>query len=522
MCIPKPLPDAPVGGKAFSVCRTVEGGLRRLPRFGGGSSRGLLVLPGQASTPPRTGLLCQVRQETCRDPLPRRRDAAQGRSGESSSPLTRLLQQHVSGPQEERRDAFHHKSEVIEQRCREGEDQDGNPAGSPKGRLGHLNWPEGCLLSDPHQASLPEIPSLHSAGGSLPVQSSPIQPDLSTEGVHQSHGDSGIHSPPQGHQFLLVPRQLAPSSPIVREMSPAYKRGSPGDDWSQVHSQPGEVRPGSYPEVLLPGRGLQPGWGTGATYLGKGRENSSPVQNSQEASLSGGEISSESLRRDECSCRCHPFGQVTHASTVAVPTQPVAHVHTTFVMQCVSEQLFSGTLKLVEISGEPAITAASAFAKRDWGTLHRQFHDGWGATLHMVQGVWDQTTSDSKSINWLELMTVHLSILHFLDLLKNQSVMIRSDNLVTIYNLDKQGGTHSQDLCYLAWEILQMCHQHKTLVRVQHLNSMFWRISSADPTRRFWWNGPSVQGSSGNHKRTRQSRHRPVHHSPEPPDSGLH
>ena len=41
----------------------------------------------------------------------------------------------------------------------------------------------------------------------------------------------------------------------------------------------------------------------------------------------------------------------------------------------------------------------------------------WGATLntvHMVQGVWDQTTSNSKSINWLELKTVHLAILHFL------------------------------------------------------------------------------------------------------------
>ena len=97
---------------------------------------------------------------------------------------------------------------------------------------------------------------------------------------------------------------------------------------------------------------------------------------------------------------------------------------------------------------------------------------GWGATLntvHMVHGVWDQMTSDSRSINWLVLKTVHLAILHFLDLLKNWSVMIGSDNLATIYNLDKQGGTHSPDLCYLAWEILRLCHQHKILVRVQHL-----------------------------------------------------
>ena len=144
--------------------------------------------------------------------------------------------------------------------------------------------------------------------------------------------------------------------------------------------------------------------------------------------MSGGEISSEGLRRDECSCRCHPLGQVAHASTAAVPTQPVVHVHTTLVMQSVPEQLVSGTPKL-------------PIAKRDGGTVHRQFHDGVGATLntvHMDQGVWDQTMSDSKSINWLELKTVHLAILHFLDLLKNRSVTIRSDNLAMIYNLDKQ------------------------------------------------------------------------------------
>ena len=64
-------PKASCRGKAFSDCRKVEGGLRRLPRFGGGSSRSLLVLSGQTTTPPRTGLLCQVQQETCRDSFPR-------------------------------------------------------------------------------------------------------------------------------------------------------------------------------------------------------------------------------------------------------------------------------------------------------------------------------------------------------------------------------------------------------------------------------------------------------------------
>ena len=93
---------------------------------------------------------------------------------------------------------------------------------------------------------------------------------------------------------------------------------------------------------------------------------------------------------------------------------------------------------------------------------------GWGATLnevHMAQGSWDQETSENYSINWLELKTVHLGLVHFLDLLKNKSVMIRSDNLATVYNLTKRG-THSPDLCYLAWEILRFCRDHHITIRV--------------------------------------------------------
>ena len=71
----------PSRGMAFSVRQKVGGGMRKLPRFRGSSAQSFLVLPGQTSTPSRTGLLCQVRQETCRDSLPCQRDAAQKRSG---------------------------------------------------------------------------------------------------------------------------------------------------------------------------------------------------------------------------------------------------------------------------------------------------------------------------------------------------------------------------------------------------------------------------------------------------------
>ena len=87
-------------------------------------------------------------------------------------------------------------------------------------------------------------------------------------------------------------------------------------------------------------------------------------------------------------------------------------------MKGVPKQLFPGTPQLVELSGEPARRTASAFAQETEELCTDSSMTGWGATLntvHMVHGVWDQTTSDSRSINWLELKTVQLAILYFLD-----------------------------------------------------------------------------------------------------------
>ena len=532
MFIPKPLPDVPSRGTAFSVRKKVGGGMRRLPRFGVGSARSCSVLPGQASAPSRTGLLCQVRQETCGDSLPRRRDAAKRCSGVCSSPVTRLLQQYVSGPEEERRDETHHQPKVLEQCCREREVQDGNPAGhqegSPAGRLGNLNRPQGCLFPHSHQTSVPQVSPLHSGERSVPVQGSPIWPHFSAEGVYQGHVDPGVNSPPERHQSPFVSRRLASASQVFREMPSTDKGSRPGHDGSRFHCESGEVRPGTDAEVLLPGRGLRLGGRTGATYPRKGRENPSPVQNSQKASVSGGEISSESLGRDECSCRCHPSRQVAHAPTTAVPTQPVVNVHATFVMQGVPKQLLPGTPQLVELSGEPARRTASAFAQRDGGTLYGQFHDGVGGNpQHSPYG--------SRSLGPDDVRLTQHQLAGAQDSAPGDSALSGSPQTSVS---DDQIGQPSHDLQFgqagghtFPGIVLPGLGDSPVVSPTQNPGS------SPTPDGRTQCSGGSAQpipqgdtdgmvpvskGIPRYRKRVRRPRHRPVRHSPEPSDPGLH
>ena len=82
---------------------------------------------------------------------------------------------------------------------------------------------------------------------------------------------------------------------------------------------------------------------------------------------------------------------------------------------------------------------------------------GWGGNLgsQIIQGTWSKEIG-KWHINCLELQAVILTIQNFLPQLRNQSVLIRSDNTTVVQFINKQGGTKSPQLCYKAWELWQM------------------------------------------------------------------
>ena len=52
-------------------------------------------------------------------------------------------------------------------------------------------------------------------------------------------------------------------------------------------------------------------------------------------------------------------------------------------------------------------------------------------------------------------------------------VMISSDNTTVVSYINKQGGTHSPNLCEEVWKILQWCLKHHIVVRIRHIAGKF-------------------------------------------------
>lgn len=79
----------------------------------------------------------------------------------------------------------------------------------------------------------------------------------------------------------------------------------------------------------------------------------------------------------------------------------------------------------------------------------------WGAVWQnrTARGLW--TAQDrSEHINVLELRAVHMALQLFLPFLRGRHVLVRSDNVSTVSNINHQGGTRSARLLQVSWDLL--------------------------------------------------------------------
>ena len=114
------------------------------------------------------------------------------------------------------------------------------------------------------------------------------------------------------------------------------------------------------------------------------------------------------------------------------------------------------------------------------GDLHPKDHsiqlfrdasnEGWGAHLEQssTQGLWSPQEK-GLHINVLELKAVFLALRHFKDQCQDQTVLVATDNSTVVAYINKQGGTHSAEMCALLWRIMTWCHHFHIILKARHI-----------------------------------------------------
>ena len=93
-------------------------------------------------------------------------------------------------------------------------------------------------------------------------------------------------------------------------------------------------------------------------------------------------------------------------------------------------------------------------------------NEGWGAHLdqNSTKGLWSDWEK-RLHINVLELKAVSLALRDFRDQCQNQTVLVATDNSTVVAYINKQGGTHSAEMCALLWKIMTWCHHYHIILK---------------------------------------------------------
>ena len=95
---------------------------------------------------------------------------------------------------------------------------------------------------------------------------------------------------------------------------------------------------------------------------------------------------------------------------------------------------------------------------------------GWGAHLDQssTRGLWSDQEK-KLHINVLELKAVSLALRNFKDQCQDQTVLVAMDNSTVVAYINKQGGTHSVEMCALLWKIMTWCHHYHITLKARHI-----------------------------------------------------
>ena len=103
-------------------------------------------------------------------------------------------------------------------------------------------------------------------------------------------------------------------------------------------------------------------------------------------------------------------------------------------------------------------------------------HYGWGAHLEPMRlsfhGRWTEDHS-KLYINMLEIMAIYFALKRAITIIHHSCVMISMDNTTVVSYINKQGGTHSPNLCIEVWKSLSWCLEYDVIIRVCHIPGKF-------------------------------------------------
>ena len=381
-----------------------------------------------------------------------------------------ILQQTISGTQTYEKVETSDRFKYVKQPFTCTNIQDGNSRiyqeVDSTGGVGHLNRPHRRLFSCSNSPTISKISEISNEKRGFPISGSPFWCCNSSPRVY-SHCERGkTHSSSQEPQNPSISGRLASSVTNKGSMSQRFGKFSEIGRRTRLAHQFPKIGIGSHTKSRFSGLSLR----------------SSEVFPTQKK-LDRLKVQTVSIRK---SLVLTPRKLVSLIGTLASleKTVPLGRLHMRpFQWYLRSHWKFPQSLdKRIPVTGNflnhlkwwenlQNLMAGAPIHPHVHNTL--VFTDasqkGWGAHLNeiVLSGLWSNKEAQLH-INVLELKAVLLALKGFQEHLQGQSVLICSDNSTVSY-LNKEGGTHSIEMCALICRILAFTNSRRIQIRARHV-----------------------------------------------------
>ena len=332
---------------------------------------------------------------------------------------------------------------------------------SDSGGMGSVNRPVGRLPPHPHPSKLKEVPKILPQVTGVPVHLAPIRTSHSPPGIYHGRKRSEAHGPQQRTQTSSIPGRLADQVSVPGGSISEHSDSGRSHPVLGMDLKPREIRTETNSGVLVRGLRIPPRFSPCKTHSREMAQTSGFDPTTQVETCFDSKMFDVSNWVASLNGEDGPGGTPSH-ETVSVSPERALEISSVAGQPPSLDRSHFCLSGLVAESCKGDDRRRPSSQRPQYPTLYRRLKQS------STKGLWSPQEK-GLHINVLELKAVFLALRHFKDQCQDQTVLVATDNSTVVAYINKQGGTHSAEMCALLWRLMTWCHHYHIILKARHI-----------------------------------------------------
>ena len=325
-----------------------------------------------------------------------------------------------------------------------------------------------AYLHIPHPPTLKEIPKVLLQVAGVPVHLPPIRTSHSPPGLYNDRKGSEANGPLQRTQTSPIPGRLADQVPVSGRSPSEHSGSGRPNPVLGVDNKSGEIRTKTNSGVFVRGVRIPSRFCPCKTHSREMAQTSGFDRTTQVKTCVDCKMFDVANWVACLNGENGPGGTPSH-ETLSVSSRGALEISSVTGQPPSLDRSHLCTPRLVAKSHKCDERCRPSSQRPQYPTLYRRLKRRLGCSLRskFYKG---SVVRPGKSLhmNVFELKAVSLALRSFKDQCQNQTVLVATDNSTVVAYINKQGGTHSAEMCALLWKIMTWCHRyHITNIKSQ-------------------------------------------------------